>query len=253
MKKALLILALSLCGGAFAGDSSSEKAMRERLAALYPSTKVDSVRQTPVEGLFEVVMGKNLAYVDASGRYFLLGGHLYDLPNNEDLTEARVAELQQTQRIDRGRLGRAQTITVKKGSGARELWVFTDPLCPHCRRFDAELEKVTDVTIHNVIVPMQPGSESASRAIVCAADPNAAWRDAMREATPGRASAPSTCKAAVELEGNLALAEELGIRGTPSLVSGDGRVRQGAMNAADLSAWLAPAIPAVVRTSVGGS
>ena len=47
-----------------------------RQQALYPSTRFGSIHPTAWPGVFEVAMGANLAYVDATGRYFLFG-HLY--------------------------------------------------------------------------------------------------------------------------------------------------------------------------------
>ena len=43
-------------------------AMGTRLQALYPSTRFGAVNPTPWPGVFEVVMGANLAYVDQSGQ-----------------------------------------------------------------------------------------------------------------------------------------------------------------------------------------
>ena len=59
-----------------------------RLQALYPSTRFGEIRPTPWPGVFEVAMGANLAYVDASGQYFLFG-HLYDMKAQRDLTAER--------------------------------------------------------------------------------------------------------------------------------------------------------------------
>ena len=40
------------------------------------------------------------------------------------------------------------------------------------------------------------------------------------------------------LDRNLKLASELGLRGTPMLIAGDGRVSEGARSAEALNAWL---------------
>ena len=68
-----------------AATPSPEIAMSARLQALYPSTRFGAVNPTPWPGVFEVVMGANIAYVDASGQYFLFG-HLYDMKAQRDLT-----------------------------------------------------------------------------------------------------------------------------------------------------------------------
>jgi thiol:disulfide interchange protein DsbC len=60
----------------------------ERLQSLYPATRFGAVNTTPWPGVFEVVMGANLAYVDETGQYFLFG-HLYDMKAQRDLTAER--------------------------------------------------------------------------------------------------------------------------------------------------------------------
>ena len=68
--------------------SVAASAMGSRLQALYPSTRFGAVNPTPWLGVFEVVIGTNLAYVDQSGQYFLFG-HLYDMKSQRDLTAER--------------------------------------------------------------------------------------------------------------------------------------------------------------------
>ena len=64
----------------------------DRLKSLYPATQFGAVSPTPWEGVFEVAMGSNLAYVDASGHFFLFG-HLYDMRAQRDLTAERRDQL----------------------------------------------------------------------------------------------------------------------------------------------------------------
>src|SRR5688500_7805457 len=67
---------------------STPTSMTERLQTLYPTTRFGAINTTPWPGVFEVVMGANLAYVDESGQYFLFG-HLYDMKAQRDLTVER--------------------------------------------------------------------------------------------------------------------------------------------------------------------
>src|SRR5205814_2079283 len=48
-------------------------AMLQKLKALYPATRFTSVSGTPIDGVYEVVMGQNVAYVGGDGRHFLFG------------------------------------------------------------------------------------------------------------------------------------------------------------------------------------
>ena len=91
-------LCLGILGAAFSLPSAAQTAaqssapttttMTERLQGLYPATRFGEVNTTPWPGVFEVVMGANLAYVDETGQYFLFG-HFYDMKAQRDLTAER--------------------------------------------------------------------------------------------------------------------------------------------------------------------
>jgi thiol:disulfide interchange protein DsbC len=141
--KATLAAALTTCLSVTAWAQPSQPpttpeltSLIGRLQALYPSTRFGEIRPTPWPGVFEVAMGANLAYVDASGQYFLFG-HLYDMKAQRDLTAERKDTLA---RIDFSALPLADAIKDVRGRGSRALAIFSDPDCPHCRRLEAELE-----------------------------------------------------------------------------------------------------------------
>ena len=46
--------------------------LQKNLAKEYPATKVASVKESPIKDIYEVVLGKNLAYTDVSGKFYLL-------------------------------------------------------------------------------------------------------------------------------------------------------------------------------------
>lgn len=158
-----------------------------RLQALYPSTRFGEIRPTPWPGVFEVAMGANLAYVDASGQYFLFG-HLYDMKAQRDLTAERKDTLA---RIDFNALPLADAIKDVRGRGSRALAIFSDPDCPHCRRLEAELKGLSDVTIHTFLMPiasLHPQARAKAIAVWCAKDRLGAWQALMtRDQVPSSA------------------------------------------------------------------
>ena len=223
-----------------------------RLQALYPSTRFGEIRPTPWPGVFEVAMGANLAYVDASGQYFLFG-HLYDMKAQRDLTAERKDTLA---RIDFNALPLADAIKDVRGRGSRALAIFSDPDCPHCRRLEAELKGLSDVTIHTFLMPiasLHPQARAKAIAVWCAKDRLGAWQALMT-----RDQVPPSADCAHPVDRNVALAERLGVTGTPTLVAADGRVLPGAASAEQINAWLsrsttsaegpAPGIPAAQAT-----
>ena len=230
---ALMIAAtLSAVPPAFAEDTTTPKAVESKLRTLYPATRIDRVVPSELAGLYEVVMGKNVAYVDGAGRYFLFG-HLYDMRSQRDLTAERKDALA---KIDFATLPLKDAIKTVRGTGKRVVAVFSDPDCPFCKSLERELAALTDTTIYTFLFPLDglhPEARARAVAIWCASDPAGAWRSLMLE---GASPAPRDC--ANPVERNVALGTSLGVTGTPTLIAGDGRLKAGAASAQDIAAWL---------------
>lgn len=214
-----------------------------KLKALYPNTAFSSIRQSPIAGLAEVVMGENVAYVDPTGRYFLFG-HIYDMQEGKDLTAQAVPLPAPAARIDFSALPLADAIITVQGNGSRKLAVFSDPDCPYCQRLAQSLAKVKDVTIYTFLMPLDelhPQARKRSTAVWCADDRSAAWLDLIeRKIEPRRAQAKKACD--TPLDRNLALASRLGVRGTPALFAEDGRMMAGTGSAEQLERFLTPPV-----------
>ena len=233
------------------GTSAELDAIAAGLRAQHPGTRIDSVQFSPIAGLYEVVMGRNVAYMDASGRYALFG-HVWDMQSRRDLTADRKALLD---RIDVKALDKSLALRHVKGRGSRTLYVFADPQCSFCRQQEQALSALDDVTIYTYVLPIL-GAESRRLAtsIACAADPQAAWSAWMLNGqAPSSAPATAACAgsgAAVEQ-----LAKALGITGTPTLVAEDGRKSAGAMPASQLASWLdaAPAAAGAIAPRAAAS
>ena len=228
----LLAVMLASVGESLAADITAAS-LEKRLKELYPGTQVTAVGESVLPGLFEVVMGRNIAYTDASGRYFLFG-HLFDMTTQRDLTAERNDELQ---RIDFGALPLADAIKTVRGDGSRMLAVFSDPDCPYCKRLEPELAKLNNVTIYTFLMPLtqlHPNARAKAIAVWCAADRVQAWARLMLR---GETIAPRAC--AHPVDRNVTLGERLRINGTPTSIAADGRVLPGAASSTQIEAWLA--------------
>jgi thiol:disulfide interchange protein DsbC len=206
--------------------------MTVRLQTLYPKTKFQQINKSPVSGLTEVVMGQNIAYVDPTGRYFLFG-KLYDMKAQQDLTANRMEELQ---KIDLSRLDLSLAFKRIQGTGSRVLYVFSDPDCPYCKQLEKSLVALENVTIHTFMMPLasiHPDARRKAVGVWCAKDRAAAWDDLMLR---GKETKGAVCDHPVDKV--VALAESLGINGTPTLFSADGRKLAGARDTEAISKWL---------------
>ena len=83
-----LIGSVSAAGPAARPKAKDEEAVLAQLKKLYPATTFNEESKSPTKGLYEVVMGSNIVYVDATGRHFLFG-HLFDMQTQSDLTAMR--------------------------------------------------------------------------------------------------------------------------------------------------------------------
>ena len=215
-----------------ANTASAANEIGKRLQAQYPSTRFGAVNTTPWPGVFEVVMGANLAYVDLSGQYFLFG-HLYDMKSQRDLTAERKDTLA---RIDFDALPLADAIKEVRGNGSRVLAIFSDPDCPYCQKLETDLRALTNVTIYTFLMPLvslHPAAHSKAVSVWCAKDRSAAWHATMWR---GEAVPQADCPHPVDR--NVALGERLGINGTPTLIAADGRMLPGAASKEQIEAWL---------------
>ena len=86
------ILAMVLGGTAVASSAPSDTAVAAALKDRLPRTEVTKIDCATVDGLCEVTAGKSLFYVDKSARYLFVG-HLYDMETRQDLTSARLLEI----------------------------------------------------------------------------------------------------------------------------------------------------------------
>ena len=231
----IVVFAMMLSMAAQADDGTGN--LEKRLKELYPATHIDHVQTSEIPAIYEVTMGTNSAYTDVTGRYFIFG-HLYDMKTQRDLTSER---MDKQQRIDFSQLPLGDSIKRVHGKGERVLAVFSDPDCPYCKRLEPELDKLDNVTIYTFPFPLQelhPGAPDKAVAVWCASDRARAWDDLMKT---GKVPANKKCENPVQR--NIQLAQRLGIVGTPTLFTSDGRMLPGAASSERIEQWLVETQP----------
>jgi thiol:disulfide interchange protein DsbC len=228
-----IALALALASlGAFAQEATIRKNLTERLPKLPP---IDEISKTPMEGLYEVRVNQSeIFYTDAQGN-FLIQGNLIDVRAQEDLTEKRQAKLTE---IDFKDLPIKDAFTIVRGNGKRKVAVFEDPNCGYCKRFERDLTKIDNVTVHVFLYPiLSQDSVDKSRNIWCAKDKGKTFLDWMvKDVTPAAAN----CDTAA-LARNLEFGKKNRITGTPTLIFANGTRVPGAIGADRVEKLLAEA------------
>jgi thiol:disulfide interchange protein DsbC len=228
-----------LMGATASAQDANVSDLTQRMRELYPNTSFRDVRRTPLKGIFEVAMGENIAYTDASGRFFMFG-HLFDMQTQADLTASRQDEAR-TVTFPTALLGNA--IKTVKGDGSRVVAVFSDPDCGYCKKLEASLAQMDNLTVYTFLFPLEtlhPQAMVKAISIWCASNRAAAWSQAMLQ---GKTSGPFTSNVRLEacpnpINENLVLGGSLGVKATPTLIAADGRVLVGAASAEKLEQWL---------------
>jgi thiol:disulfide interchange protein DsbC len=215
-------------------SGSMDALIRKNLGERLPRLKIEEISRTPMPGVFEIRMGAEIMYTDAEGN-FLIEGSLIDTRQKRNLTEERVEKLVA---IDFDALPIKDAFTIVRGNGKRKLAVFEDPNCGYCKKFERDLQKVDNVTVHMFLLPIL-GADSAdkSRNIWCARDKAKAWMDWMtRDQAAPRAE--SGCDVTA-LARNIDFARKYNISGTPTLFFANGTRVPGMIPAADVEKLLA--------------
>lgn len=226
-----------------AGGSSKEvtskilKAFQENLDI--PPKLVNRIVETPMKGVYEVVVGKSeVVYASADARFVFMG-QIIDLEKKENLTELTKTELS---KIDISLLNAKDTITTKIGDGSREVFVFADPDCPFCKMLQRHLLSMDNITIHTYLMgltSLHPRAHQHATTILCQKDPAKAWNDwTMSDERDFEKMFPESLNCETRLKKNQELSDSIGVNGTPVIVFKDGRKVSGALPVKSIEKYL---------------
>lgn len=229
------LIALSLA--AAADEAAVRRMVQDKLRG---GGQLQSVEKMPFGDLYEVVVrapdGPVIYYVD-SGATVIIAGPVIEAKSGRNLTEERSRKLAA---IKWQSLPFDSAVTTVRGSGRRKIAVFSDPNCPYCKRFEKDLAKLDDITIHIFLYPViKPESVVQTKSVWCSKDRSKAWNDLMlRDIQP---TAKPDCDTPVEKL--VTLGRKLGASSTPTWFLENGERYSGALPLEEVARLLDAASP----------
>lgn len=233
------IVALLCCfaatAHAAADSAKAEKQIRERFAQAMAGFQVESVKASPIAGLYEVQMLNGpLLYATASGDHFL-SGDLFTTAGGklENVTETG----RQRQRVAQIERFKPEQLIVFSPKGKTRRWVavFTDNQCGYCRKFHKHVPELNDmgIEVRYFAFPIFNGSREKMISALCSDDPRAA----LTTLKSGGSIPDRTCDTQ-NIDEQFELARQFGLSGTPGIVLDDGTLVKGYVEPAQLAQQL---------------
>jgi len=215
----------------------TEETHQALLKKLQPlQLNVESINESPISGLYEVITESNIFYLDQSGQ-FLISGGIYDLDNGmQNITNNKLDEIRQANAdkyFAKIKDFEKEMIIYKADNEKHVVTVFTDTTCSYCQKLHSEMADYNKlgITIRYLAFPRGGIRSNAYHTMVsiwCSDDPKAA----MDSAKNRKPIIPLTCDNTVQAQYDLGVL--LGIKGTPALFLDDGTVMPGYLPAARL-------------------
>ena len=206
-----ICLVLALAGGCIAHSTPVvEEKPDISLRKAFPDLSFESIEQTDVKGLYEVVSGLNLFYYYPEKEY-LVFGEIFTAAG-KSLTAERKGELA-AKLVKNLPLDKA----IKTGNGKTEVIEFTDPDCPFCRKSYDFFKNRTDVTMYTFFSPFaHPGAITKVWYMLNADDKAKAYHEMFEGKSAEQPATGYSDEIKKLAQEHLELAKSLGVSGTPT-------------------------------------
>lgn len=188
--------------------------------------KVKEIRMSPVKGLWQVEIAKGdesvIVYLDFAKKYLVRG---------EFLQIADIGKPAPLKKVDVKNIPVGDALILGSKDAKKKIIVFDDPDCPYCVKLHVELKKIIEKNkdiaflIKLYPLPIHKEAYDKSRTILCEKSIKL-----LEDAFEGKQLPKPKCEAK-EIDANIKLAAELGIRGTPAIILPDGRLIPGYVDA----------------------
>jgi len=195
----------------------------EKIQAAFPELARNAISPSPIPGLYQIMLGGQISYVSADGRY-LVQGDVYDIEEEQNLTEMHRESARQSA-IDM--IGEERMIVFSPDEVKHSITVFTDIDCGYCRKLHRQIEVYNQlgIEVRYMFFPRSgPDTDSWYKAesVWCADDRNSA----LTQAKSGASIDSNDCSP-TPVTDHYQLGRTIGIRGTPAIIAQGGELIPG--------------------------
>jgi len=231
MKKiTLLVVALAtLASGSVFADQITDN-LKQKLKSVIPNETPKSISKTPIPGLYEANYGMQIYYISEDGNY-IVDGEIINLATRTSLTSSaisiarkdKIASMPADQSI----------IFPANGDTKHVITVFTDIDCGYCRKLHNQMAEYNDlgIEVRYMMFPragLQSDSFKKAVSAWCAEDN----RGELTNAKNGKSIPSLECNNPIAAQ--YLLGQEVGVTGTPAIVTESGQIIPGYRKPADM-------------------
>jgi len=197
-------------------------------ASATPGADVDALEPSRLPGFWQAIVGGQLVFVSADGRY-ALNGNALDIERHEALGETALAEFR---KAELAKVPADEKLVFAPAHPKHVVRVFTDVTCGYCRLLHEHMADYNraGIAVEYLAWPRSGVNTTAGRptpvytemvSVWCAKDPKAAFGAAIE----GQPPAAAECRNPVARQH--ALGRRLGVNGTPFIFDEHGNMYGG--------------------------
>lgn len=217
-------------------NSDVEQQLVDKLQRSVPGIPIVGIEKSELEGFYEIILGNGERVFARPGMNYFLAGNLFQAQEQGlvNLTEQK----RDKRRADLlASVDAADKITFTPETKKVSVTVFTDVDCGYCQKLHREMDNylAAGIEINYMAYPRAGVGSSSYNKIVnawCAEDK----QTAMTRLKSGQRVDSAKCENPVAEQ--FQMARQLGITGTPAIITQEGRIIPGYRAAAELSQLL---------------
>ena len=225
MKKIMTALSLLAMSASAMADDAALKNKLEKLGV-----KDIEIQSSPIKGLRTVISDQGVFYAEEGGEY-LLQGNIYKL------SDKGISNISNNVLMDKLNALTSEMIVYPAKNEKHVVTVFMDITCHYCHLLHQQIKEYNDlgITVRYLAFPRGGLDNQTARqmeAIWTAKDPMFALNEAEKGHLPQELKTPNMVKK------HYMLGVQLGVTGTPTIITSEGDVIGGYLKPADLLAAL---------------